>query len=159
MPTLKALKPLSEFLYNRRGQKYEYRFTYCLDCRKKQLNDNLNNNLDSFLCDVYNRTRLRAIKSGIPFTITREQFLAQFHAQFGKCFYTDEVLVCRVGEGKSRNACSVDKIIPGVGYILGNVVFCTNRANTAKSDFNLSEIAKWMPDWHARIISFTILLD
>lgn len=148
------IKPLNEFLYGRKGQKYEYRFSYCRLCRKKQLYLNLNNSTYRFLSDKYNRLVNRAREEGCACNITKKDFIEQFDFQQGKCFYTDEIMVCKVGMGKSRNSCSVDKIIPKLGYIKGNIVFCTNRTNTAKSDFSLAEIKLWMPLWYKKIVAF-----
>lgn len=149
------IKSIKQFQSGRKGKKHEYKFAYCNTCRKKQTYENLNNNVDSFLADRYRRVKVRANAAGIDFNITKEQFTAQFHLQKGLCFYTDVPLVCKVGNGWSeRNSLSIDKIIPERGYVLGNVVFSTNRVNTCKSDFSLDEIKLWMPSWYERIIKF-----
>lgn len=146
-------KSENEFLLNRRNAKYPYRLSYCNDCRKIQSCDNMNSNIGTFLSDRYNRLKLRAHKKGIPITITKQEFIGLYHAQNGKCFYTDIPMVCRVGDGKDRYSLSVDKIIPDKGYTSGNTVLCVNKANTIKNDCTLEEIKLWMPDWYKRIIN------
>lgn len=148
------IKSVSEFQYGRKGQKYEYRFSYCNVCRKKQVYLNLNKNINSFLSERYHRTKLRAEKLGIDFSISKEDFIQQYHNQNGKCFYTEEEMVCEVGNGKSREALSVDKIVPMLGYTKYNVVFCCNKINTCKSDLQLNEICKWMPPWWEKIVTY-----
>lgn len=155
----KKIYLLSEFFYNRKGQKYEYRFSYCKICRKKQIRLNLNNNIEANLKERYRRLKLRVMfpkrktkqNINIKFTITFNEFKNQFFKQKGLCFYTKEKLNTNFGEGLSRNSFSIDKIIPELGYIVNNVVFCTQRVNTAKSDFTLDEIKKWMPKWYNKI--------
>lgn len=149
----KKMFALNEFLFNRRGQKYEYRFTYCLACRRKQLSDNLNSSTDKFLGNVWCRLRLRAKKNNIKFSISRDVFLEQFNKQKGLCFYTDAPLRCKSGNGKDFLASlSVDKIVPSIGYANDNFVFCTNRVNTAKSNFSLGEVKTFMPGWYKRLV-------
>lgn len=148
------VKDISEFQFGRKGQKYEYRFSYCNGCRQKQLYLNLNSGIDKFLNDKYHRLVNRCKKLKIICTITRDEFIAQFHKQNGRCFYTDEEMICKVGAGKHRNSVSIDKIVPDKGYIIDNFVFATNKVNTCKNDLTLEEIQKWMPDWYGRICAF-----
>jgi hypothetical protein len=148
------IKPLNQFQFGRKGQKYEYRFSYCNTCRKKQVYLNLNNSIDSRLSDKFGRLKRRAKKENILFLITIEEFKNQYNNQNGLCFYTDEIMTFEVGNGISKNCLSVDKIIPEKGYVVGNVVFCLNKINTCKNDLNLDEIKKWMPFWYERIDYF-----
>jgi hypothetical protein len=145
------IRPLNEFQYGRKGQKYEYRFSFCNGCRKKQVYLNLNSDVNKFLSDRYHKLVLRAKKKNIPCLITKEEFIAQYHAQKGLCFYTDAKLVCEVGTKLHRDSLSVDKLIPEKGYCAGNVVFTTHRINTCKCDLSIDELRQWMPDWFYRI--------
>ena len=148
------IKPINEFQFGRKGQKYEYRFSFCNLCRRKQVRLNLNSDINRFMNDHYNRTRLRSKKNSIPFDITKDQYLAQYNLQNGLCFFTDEKMICELGSGKHKNSLSIDKIIPEKGYVIGNFVFCTNKINTCKNDLSLDEIQKWMPAWYERIERF-----
>lgn len=147
-------KPLIEFQYGRKGQKYEYRFSYCNECRKKQNYLSLNSDVNRFLSDRFNRMRLRAKKKNIPCNITKEEFFNQYHKQNGLCFYTDVKLICEVGSELHRDSLSIDKVIPEKGYVVNNVVFTTQRINGCKSDLSLQEIQKWMPTFYQRIENF-----
>jgi DNA-directed RNA polymerase subunit M/transcription elongation factor TFIIS len=147
----KTVKPIGQFLYGRKGQKYEYRFSYCTECRKRQLYLNLNSDVDKFLLDRYNRLKLRSKKLNIIFKLSKPYFIDLYHSQKGRCFYTHEVMSVRIGEGVKRNSLSMDKIVPEKGYIVGNVVFCSKRINTIKSDLTLEELKKWIPKWYKKI--------
>jgi hypothetical protein len=152
----KDIKNIDEFQYGRKGQKYEYKFSYCNMCRKKQNYLSLNNDVNKFLSDRFNRLKRRAKKDNIVCTITKAEFIKQYYSQNGLCFYTDAKLVCEVGSELHRDSLSIDKIIPNKGYIVNNVVFTTHRINSCKSDLSLEEINKWMPDWYARIKIFEL---
>lgn len=145
------IKPLDEFQFGRKGQEYEYRFSYCNECRKKQTYLNLNKDKNKFLSDRFNRMRRRALKQNIDCTITKDEFIAQYDKQNGRCFYTDVKLICEVGSSLHRDSLSIDKIIPENGYISHNIVFTTHRINTCKNDLSLDEIKLWMPTWYKRI--------
>lgn len=148
----KIVKKQDEFLFNRKGKKYEYQFTYCMQCRKEQSYKNLNSDINKFLSDKYNRVKLSAKNKGIPFSISKESFLNIYTQQKGLCFYTDKKMVWGVGKGRNRNSLSVDKIVPKNGYVEGNVVFCRSIINTCKNDISLDEMQNWMPEWHKRIM-------
>lgn len=150
----KEIKSINEFQWGRKGQKYEYKFSYCNICRKKQVYLNLNSDINKFLADRFNRMKRRAQKNNIPFSVSKEEFINQFNIQNGLCFYTDTKMVCEVGSDLHRDSMSVDKIIPDKGYVIGNIVFATNRINTCKNDLSLEEMQKWMPEWYKRIEKF-----
>ena len=129
------------------------RLTYCRNCRRKQMYDVLSSSPRSALRDKYRRTERRAVASGIPFSITFDDFFAQWESQNGLCFYTDEPMSWGAGRGRNPNNASVDKIRPDVGYVNDNVVFCTNRINTIKHNVTLDEMEKWMPNWYERVVN------
>lgn len=52
------------------------------------------------------------------------------------------------GNGLSTSALSLDKIIPQLGYVLGNCVFCCDKVNKLKNDLPLDELEKLDPaEW------------
>lgn len=95
-----------------------------------------------------------AKKSGTPFDLTTEILVELFQKQDGRCFYTDLKMSIALGEGNTRYQLSLDRIIPERGYTSGNVVWCTRKANTIKSDMTLDEMKEWMPSWYDRIQKF-----
>lgn len=150
------IKPIGEFLINRRGQKYEYRFSYCNGCRKKQTYLNLNSNKDKFLKDRFNRVKRRCLNDDIAFDLDFDYFKGLFDKQEGKCFYTDIDMIVTVGNKLKPNSMSIDRIIPENGYTKGNIVFCINRINSIKNNVTLEEMKDWMPRWYQRIINFQV---
>jgi len=114
----------------------------------------INASQERYVHRVFMHLRRRAKKEGTPCTVTKEHIWHLFQRQGGNCFYTDAPMRCRVGEGASSESLSVDKLEPASGYVFGNVVLCTRRANTIKSDMTLGEMKRWMPGWHARVEKF-----
>lgn len=147
----REIKPLDEFIINRRGQKYEYRFSYCNDCRRKQLTANINRDIRSFLQTRWRRLKGRCARTNIPMTIDTDYLISLHEKQRGLCFYTGNEMICKCGIGLNRGVLSVDKLIPELGYVPGNVVLCTLKANTIKSDLTMGEIKSWLPPWYKKI--------
>jgi hypothetical protein len=78
----------------------------------------------------------RAGKAGVPFELTEDDILIPtFCPVFGIR------LERKLGSKGPGNASpSLDRIIPERGYVPGNVVVISNRANRAKSDLTSSEL-------------------
>ena len=142
------------FFFKVKKNGYKYFYTYCDDCKYKKKCAKMNSNVDYIISDRWYHIKQAAPKKNTIFDISKEDFIEQYKNQNGLCFYTDLPMVCLWGYGKQRNAMSVDKIIPTLGYVKGNIVFCLNRINMAKHDFALEEIKLWMPDWYQRITKF-----
>ncbi len=53
-----------------------------------------------------------------------------------------------------RYAISFYRIDNSKGYIIGNVVLCLLKVNTAKGDFTLEEMRDWMPRWYEKANRF-----
>lgn len=71
--------------------------------------------------------------------------------QEGKCYYTGEPLNIVGGQ---EEVLSIDKVLPDVGYIKGNVVLCLNRFNILKRDMTLSECHYWFhPDIFSKMLN------
>ena len=148
----KKVKPLSEFIINRRGQKYEYRLSYCCSCRRRQSYLSLNVNIERFLHEKYRRLYTWCKKNNVIIEIDDSYLYELYKNQKGLCFYTHIKMKWGFGRGADRENLSIDKIIPEKGYVIGNVVLCTVRGNTIKNDLNLEEIKKWLPPWYKKIM-------
>ena len=82
----------------------------------------------------------RARQEGYPFEISYEWLVEQFERQHGRCYYTGVPLSMEVGD----NALSVDKKVPRLGYVPGNVVLTSWRLNNLKgklTDIELIELS------------------
>jgi hypothetical protein len=88
-------------------------------------------------CGAQSRSR----KLGLPFNITIENItienivIPEFCPILG--------IKLNVGSGKVSDASpSLDKVIPGLGYVRGNIQVISNRANRIKTDATLNELKK-----------------
>jgi hypothetical protein len=78
--------------------------------------------------------KARAKKQGVPFGITADDItVPEFCPILG--------LRLRAGEGKPTPASpSLDKIIPALGYTLGNIAVISHRANSLKNNASIHEL-------------------
>lgn len=149
-----VIKHITDFQKGRKDKQYEYHFSFCNECRKKQAYANLNSTIEKFLSNSFNRLKKRAEKENVVCSISKNRFLEVYYTQKGRCFYTNEIMEWGVGKGHSRLALSVDKVIPEKGYTDGNVVFCTVRANTMKNDLSIKDIKKYLPLFYKKILKY-----
>ena len=123
----------------------------CKKCRHMQDRKVLNSNIEKFIARSVDVARSRAKKKNILFEITTDYMLQQYNNQQGRCFYTDEIMTLGYGNGRLTSALSLDKIIPELGYVLGNCVFCCDKVNKLKNDLPLDELEKLDPaEWVKR---------
>lgn len=86
---------------------------------------------------ILNRAKERAKKKGVPFDITLEDILIPSHCPvFGKPLIY----------GDHKWAPSIDRFIPELGYVKGNIFIISNFANMLKGDATLEELEK-LVDW------------
>lgn len=96
---------------------------------------------------MLNAARQRAVKNGIPFELTEDDF------------YIPDVcpvlgITLEFAEGKGHytsHSPSLDKFDPEIGYVRGNVAVISMKANRMKSDATLSDVEKllkWMQNYN-----------
>lgn len=80
--------------------------------------------------------RHRAKAKGLPFALSHVDFdIPRFCPVLG--------LVLRRGRGvASDNSPTLDRITPAAGYVRGNVIVVSNRANRLKGDASWSELIR-----------------
>ena len=112
--------------------------TQCYDETYREKNRQKYRYVNTFY-QQFNQRRLNAIKKGIPFTITFEEIEQPKYCP---------VLGLELNyfwSGQDRRdpakAC-IDKLIPSLGYIPGNVFVISWRANFLKSNASLDELEK-----------------
>lgn len=98
----------------------------------------------------HTRARDRAKEKGIPFNITLE-YLRSIATDSCPIFHTPFSWgVSGLGRGKFKdNGPQLDRIIPELGYVVGNVAFISHRANRIKDNGTMQEhydIADWIWD-------------
>jgi hypothetical protein len=91
------------------------------------------------LHDTLGRARKRAVAAGVPFDIDIEHLLDIF-PEDGNC----PVLVMPLVRGRADwgSSPSLDRHVPSLGYVRGNVSIISNRANTIKSDATLEDLER-----------------
>lgn len=82
------------------------------------------------------RIRSRAKLEGIPFDLTKDDVIIPSHCPvLGIPLQVND---WKVGD----NSISVDRIIPELGYIRGNVAIISHKANTIKNNASIEELEK-----------------
>lgn len=84
--------------------------------------------------------KIRAKKLNIPFDIDREH-LDSIWVEFCpilkiKLSYTENTKIC-------DNSATLDRVIPELGYVKGNVQILSHKANRMKSNATLQELKKF----------------
>lgn len=91
---------------------------------------------------MFFRARQRAKRQDIPFSITEDDIVIP-----EVCPVLGIRLISNSGSGRFQSdSPSLDKIIPAKGYVKGNVVVISNRANLIKGNATCEElerVAKW----------------
>jgi hypothetical protein len=94
--------------------------------------------------NIYYSYKSRSDKRGIPFELDKEYFR---QLTKGKCFYCG----CepnQIYKTKNNNGNyiynGIDRVIPSLGYVEGNVVSCCWRCNASKSDLTKEEFINWI---------------
>lgn len=89
------------------------------------------------------RVRSRAKLEGIPFDLTKDDICIPSH-----CPILNVPL--QVNDWKvGPNSISVDRIVPELGYVKGNIAIISHRANTIKSNASIEElerVVEWLKE-------------
>jgi hypothetical protein len=92
------------------------------------------NTTEKALRHRYNKKKSYAKQSGIPFTLTFEEYKRQYAEQDGRDGYTGEQMSFDFGHGLSRATVTLDRIDNDRGYTHGNVMFCCMATNAKKGN-------------------------
>lgn len=90
----------------------------------------------------------RCKKNGIPFDITAADLEKPTHCPV----LGIELAYCEPSRHHTPNSASLDRIIPSLGYVKGNVIVVSWRANELKKDATLAEM-KALYDYYKDIIT------
>lgn len=99
---------------------------------------------DSFHLQVKN-IRLKCRKKGIPFDIDAD-YIQQLYDENPNCPVTGERMELQGKVGQGNNA-TIDRFIPELGYVRGNVNIISHRANMAKGKNTDPEFFRRLADW------------
>lgn len=85
---------------------------------------------------MFYNAKTRARKLGLPFTITVDDVVIPSH-----CPILGIPLFRATGRsGQTENSPTLDRVLPEKGYVRGNVIVISNRANRLKSDASIEEL-------------------
>ena len=84
---------------------------------------------------IFQAAKRRAKQLNVPFTITRKDIIIP-----DKCPALGIPIVCGGSRYSTANSPSLDRLIPELGYVPGNVTIISHKANTIKSNANPEEI-------------------
>lgn len=132
-------KPLEEFHYSsKKGSNgRQYHCKKCATLYKQKNKDKVKettkkNHQKDYRLGLIRAAKHRAKIKGIPFNIEKEDL--------------ELITICPVlqipiysGELNNDNSPSIDRVIPSLGYIKGNVHIISKRANTLKGDGTIKE--------------------
>lgn len=153
----KQSKPLTEFYTNNRCQSCkDYMDEYYKNHRQESIKRALKNiNKDRVKTNKYKRelnrknprnyilqhVRGRAKKLGLPFDLTIDDIVIP-----DVCPILGIALAIS-NDYVSANSPSIDRLIPEVGYVKGNIAIISHKANTIKNNASVEELEKvliWM---------------
>jgi hypothetical protein len=131
------------------------KLTYCKQCFDAQQLAAHNANPEIQLKRRLDGIRFRCRRDGTEYDLTDEHLIELWHAQSGRCVYTDVPLTLDFGNGRSQsNGPSIDRVRCEGGYVIGNVVIASVRANSIKRDITMEELRAWLPGWYQRVTTF-----
>lgn len=115
---------------------------YCKPCSNAQSRKNFRISKSSkrgHAKQIFDKRKRLAKLRGIPFTI---EFDEVFKLAGDKCpVFNTPLSWCELGGKPKANTPSLDKMIPELGYVPGNVFWVSYRANSIKTNATMEEIS------------------
>lgn len=91
--------------------------------------------------EMFNQAKIRARKGGYPFTININDIIIPKICPLLN-------IELKVNEGKvGANSPTLDKIIPALGYVPGNIIVISHKANAIKNNATLEEMKTLVTNW------------
>lgn len=81
-------------------------------------------------------------KAGVKSDLTTEYLVSIFEQQHGKCYYTGVPIHFGAEGHANASSASVDRLVPSLGYVQGNIVYCSYFVNTMKGSLTEKEFYK-----------------
>lgn len=123
---------------------------YCKECDKKRRRLQklaLKKDPERHLRRLIASLRSRAKTQSLPFNLTGDDLVMQYHQQNGNCYWTGRKFdLTSEYHDRSRPAnysMSVDKLTPSMGYVKGNVVLCLWKVNQLKNNLTAEEFIEF----------------
>jgi hypothetical protein len=132
----------------------------CYFCKREYSKQNYKNAKSTLEKSIVFRCRYwknRAKDSNITYSIDYDYVMNILQQQNYKCFYSDKEMLLDGNREDHNYSLSIDRVIPELGYIKGNVVFCIHKINMVKNNMTLEEMKEWMPRFYQKIIESKFL--
>lgn len=153
----KCLNFLSVENFEKQG-KYIRRM--CISCKRTYAKQNYTQIRNSIQKNILYRIKCwknRAIKNNIEFNLDYDYVISILNLQQFKCFYSDQDMLFSGTTTNHHYSLSCDRVIPELGYIKGNIVFCIHKINLIKNNMTLEEMRSWTPIFYEKIEKATFL--
>lgn len=143
--TCNIIKSLHNFSYSIKNNFSSPRMLQCKRCgaNKREIKKRNKSWKNNALNIMFNNSKQRAKKSGLEHSITKEDIIIP---DFCPVF---NIKLKREDKNTWLNAPSIDRIDNTKGYIKGNVIVVSRRANILKKDATIEELIK-MADFYKR---------
>lgn len=128
------------------------RKAYAMNSEKFLERDRKANECDPRCRLLYN-AKQRAKRAGLPFNLTLDDIVIPTH-----CPALGIPLMPAKHNKPRAGSPSLDKIIPELGYVRGNVCIISNKANAVKSDLNPEQLGRLL-NWLRAVYPTWLLLD
>lgn len=129
----------------------------CKDCMREYGHIWKTKSLSRYCRTLLTGIKNRAKQQNLSFDLTWQDLEEQWRDQDGKCFYTGKVLDLSL---RMRSRCSphhefpsLDRQIPALGYVKGNVVWCLYVVNRMKSNLTHEEFLSFCREISSRFES------
>lgn len=83
----------------------------------------------------------RCKRHNVLYNLDSDFLLEMWNSQFGKCYYSGISMI--YGKDTLFSA-SLDRLDPDLGYVRGNVVWCTKAMNGAKNKYNTNDFMEFI---------------
>lgn len=107
----------------------------CKECRKPNSKENYKNQTLEY--KLWYRAKRRAKEKNVPFNIEISDIVIPNECPIFKTKFI---------ERNHKTCASIDRVIPSLGYIKGNIQIISNRANMIKGDATADEV-KMVYEW------------
>jgi len=131
---------------NEKYRKGAYRGT-CKDCHnQKQREWHKHHQINNYFRYKCTKVKAKSKRLGIEFDLTPE-YLESIWS--GKCPVSGNTLI-QGAEKDSKDSAELDRIIPKLGYVQGNVAFLSAKVNRLKNDATVDQLEKLL-EWLKKV--------
>lgn len=90
----------------------------------------------------------KCFKHRIPFGITSEGLLQQWHTQNGRCYYSNAPMDYGIN---ALHGASLERLNSAAGYVAGNVVWASKAMNWCKNIYSVDEFYKFFTSFNSPV--------